>query len=951
MQLNKIILNGFKSFGEKTVIEFQDNLNGIVGPNGSGKSNIIDGIKWVLGQQKSGDLRTKANTDIIFAGSENKKAKNVAEVTLFFDNQDEYLELPYKEVAIKRRLFRTGESEYFINETKCRLKDVENLVLDKGFGKNSFSIISQGKVEEIIMSKAIKKREIVDEVAGVQKYRIKKNKTLKRLDKVSQNIEKIEFIVLEVENIIEPLKKASEKAKIYNKLKEELTIKEKNLIANKIFYLAEELTFNEKQNLKIKEQIKEQNNIILQKEQNIANLNNFINDSQKSITTYNEELNKLANEEIILSNRLELIKEKDKVYAQTDNQKRYEYLEKIIKDLTLEIEQISFALSKTVPEKNSTFTNLNNLKIDQQQKTMKLYTLKQEAENHKIKEQNSKIPYAVRSVLGLNKVDIIGTVKNNLNIKVGYEVAIMTILGNRQNEIIANNEQVVKECIDYLKQNKLPRVTFIPLNKVVPRFLPKQTKDILTPNNCLGSALSFVEYNPKYEKAFSTLLGNVIICQNLLQANKLNTMLPTKHQIVTLEGDIIMPNGKISGGYDKKVNQLEQQNLIKNIKLEIEEFNTKVALQETEIQKLSTKYSELDIEVKLQENKVRETKTELQNKTAEYERLLKNSPEIDQKIILELNDKLTLVKENKLKLIKNINKIKNDIQESLTKKEIENDLTTEIRAEYKQQVQTASTYEIKEQRTKELIENQRQILREKYSISYQKAYEESIKINNLQQYETEVKELKRQIKELGFINLEAITQYETENEKLQYYRTNLQDLLQSKIKIEEVLAKIDKFVITKFTEVFEKLNLEFQKIFKQLFDGGNATLLLTNPEDILETGVEIIAQPPGKKSQVIGLLSGGEKALTAISLLFAILKIRVVPFAILDEVEAALDEANVSRYIEYLQVFSKNTQFLIITHRQTTMENLDKLYGVTMIEKGVSSVIDIKMSSNKNKKL
>ncbi len=950
MKLKKIELNGFKSFGEKTEINFNYDLNGIVGPNGSGKSNIIDSIKWVLGQQRSSELRTKTNTDIIFSGSENKKAKNVAEVTLYFDNSDKYLDVDYTEVSFKRRLFRNGDNEYYINGTKCRLKDINSLILDKGFGKDSFSIISQGKVEEIIMAKAIKRREIIDEVAGVQKYREKKNKTSLKLDRLNQNIEKIEFIIQEIDHIIKPLEEASLKAIKYKEIKKDLEEKEKQLIANKIFNYSQQLEEAKEKYKIIKEDLDKINEKIELEEKEIKNLDNTISDLQQKINELNSNINLLNNDKIKKENQINLIQEKNKLYSGDKETKREEVLGKEIKDLTSDKEEINSQLSQNIPKRDHLFNEANKQTEEYKVLKNKIYNLMGKEENLSSNVNSEKYPYSVKKILDQNFPGIYGTIKDNINILMGYEYSINTILGNKKNEIITKDEEVIKQCIAYLKENKLSKVTFIPYDKVIPRSIDNKTMEFLKTNKnmYLGIALDFVKFETKYKKAISTLLGNIIICKDIDQANKLNDSLERKYQIVTLDGNIIMPNGKITGGYDKqnsKNNQIEQLNTVKQ---QLKDLKNEANNMEIKLEQTSTKYKEIKIEVDLQLKKQEELNHLLKEKNAEYNSILNSNNEENSNLLINFQKELEQITENINELNLTKEKLQNDLNNNINEKENKNDILTNNRADYKMLVNQESEYNIKNIRLKEKIEEQMLYLGETYNVSYQKVLNESTRLSNIEEYEEQVKNLKKQIKELGFVNLESIKIYEEEKERLKYYEENLLDLNNSKQKIEDVIKKLDDFVVVKFEEAFNKLNSEFEIIFKQLFDGGNATLILTEPDDLLNTGVEIIAQPPGKKSQVIGLLSGGEKALTAISLLFAILKIRVVPFAILDEVEAALDEANVNRYIEYLKIFSQNTQFLVITHRQATMEKLDKLYGVTMVEKGISSIIDIDFKNEDN---
>ncbi len=950
MKLKKIQLNGFKSFGEKTEIDFENNLNGIVGPNGSGKSNIIDAIKWVLGQQKSSDLRTKTNIDVIFSGSEKKKPKNVAEVTLVFDNSDRYLDIDFSEVSFKRRLFRNGDNEYFLNGSKCRLKDINNLIMDKGFGKDSFSIISQGKVEEIIMSKPEKRREMIDEVAGIKKYRVKKNTVNRKLERLDVNLEKITFIVEEINSKLEPLKEAAKKAKLYKEYKTELSKKEKTLIANNIQNSSEELKSLEEEFFDVKKEASKNNENISSLEKELFSIDEKISKLQSKISDLNNKINVKANDEMILDNKIALINEKNKMYEDTDDSLRIEQLSKVIKDLKIEKHQLEVKNSEITPKKNSSFDKINILKQDIQINKTKLYELKKEQEQLKFMQSKNSYPFAVKKILEMANNNILGTIKDNISIYVGYELAVNTVLGNRKNEIITIDESVVKEAIKYLKDNKLGKATFSPINKVKPRFIDNNTKEILTNNKdlYLGVAIDFVEFDNKYKNIISSVLGNVIVCKDIEQANKLNNILNSKYQIITLEGDVFLTSGKISGGYDKNMSTANVEKKLNSVSMNINELEDSLLKFERELEENSSEFMHLKVELDININKLEKINSDLKEVNMEYNSIMSKDSSKGNLNVLDFESELENIKNEKLLILSQKNEMQNELKINLENKTVINNNLVNVRADYKTLSSKEAHLEVRIIQLKEKIKVLIEELSEKYSISFKAAYESSVKLDDLEEYTKDVKTLKAKIQSLGFINEEAVVEYEKQKEKYDYYYNQKVDLESSKEKILLVLEKLDKFVVEKFDDAFRKLNVEFKQIFSQLFDGGNATLILTEPDDLLNTGVEIIAQPPGKKSQVIGLLSGGEKALTAISLLFAILRVRVVPFAILDEVEAALDEANVIRYIEYLKVFSLNTQFLIITHRQSTMEKVDKLYGVTMVEKGVSSVLDIDLKSMKN---
>ncbi len=942
MRIEKVVINGFKSFGKKTEILFDENLIGIVGPNGSGKSNVIDAIRWVLGQQKMTELRTKSNTDVIFSGSDSMSPKNVAEVTIFFDNKDKYLDIEYTEVAIKRRLFRNGENEYYINNTRCRLMDVNNLILDKGFGKDSFSIISQGKVDEIIMSKPENRRDIVDDVAGITKYKVKKKVTINKLNLVNENLDRINFIVEEVESRIAPLKRESDKAIKYKKIKKELEENEKTLLTNKIYVNKKELDHLNDYLTTLKKENGEKNNLIEKYEEEIASIDQEISQEQVRISEINEKLNITKNKQITFENEIKLLSRK----MELNNDNSENMVEAIRENLTSvkkQEEEIIHKKANLEPKKASIDSKIKILKDELAVDRSRLYELYSKKEDITANSEQNKIPYHINKLLTEKSDLVLGTIKQNIKIYSKYERAIQTILGYRRNEIIVEHDKDVKELINFLNTNKLGKATFSPLNKVKPRFVDSKTKEILEKSDLdYVYALDCIDYDSKIKNAVASLLGNIIITSDIESARKINETINSKYQVVTLNGDIFATSGKITGGYDKSRNKSFDD--LDKIEINIKELTSNVEKINKEIDILTFEQSEYKIELDILESKLINVLEEKKSLELEYNEFIDDNE--DNSSIYNIENDLEQLNESTFNLTKEKFQLEENIKNNIDMKEKKNSQVVDLRADFKVKIQEETESKMKIESLEEEIKELIDILGEKYSISFQKAFENSIILEDIAQSEKYVKELKKEIQAIGFVNLDAIEEYEVQKERLDFYLNNREDLLSSQNKILGVIEKIDNFVVDVFSETFAKLNTEFKIIFEKLFDGGSATLKLTNEEDLLTTGVEIIAKPPGKRNQIIGLLSGGEKALTAIALLFAIIKVRVVPFSILDEVEAALDEANVSKYIEYLKVFSQNTQFIVITHRQATMEQIDKLYGVTMVEKGISSVLDINLKEN-----
>lgn len=942
MRVKAIKLNGFKSFGEKTTIDFDESLIGIVGPNGSGKSNVIDAIKWVFGEQRSKNLRTTTNTDVIFVGSQNKKPMNFAEVTLIYDNSDNYLEINFKEVAVTRRLYRTGENEYFINNQKCRLKDVTALTLDKGFGKDSFSVISQGKVEEIIMAKPEKRREVVEEVAGILKYKNQKDTAGRKLIRLRENIDKIEFIIEEIRKKLKPLAEASEKAQKFKELSDELRQKEVSVLSFEIATAGEKLENSKVKNIEYQKQEQEYADIYRRLETTARELNQQLEEYRSAEMEISSGILSIKDKLLELRNKVNIISERALVYGGDDVGDRINFLEQKISNTSEALREANVQLSKLVPRSEEKIEKINKLKLQMEEKRKKYQSNKINYSRLIEEQKRSSYPFAVQKVLEEKIQGVTGPVAKLYSIKSGYETAINAVIGNRKNEVVTVDETSAEACIEILKKKRYGRVTFNPLNKIKPRYPRAEDRDAID-NLTLGTGIKFINYDLKYKKLFEMFLGNILVCKDIQQAYKAQRELHGVYQLVTLEGDIVSGNGKLTGGSMKKNNRYEVEDKLSQLKQEIDSYETSEIEVNNEIESEVVQKNELDLEINIVRNFVKKNKEELSLYNAEYAGIQGDDSHTElarfKNEIAELEEKeLILLKKQEENLLK-MKKTTNAVEDN-------NERFTEVRSEEKIFNQENNDNNIRMADLKNKMNLAIDKLREDYELTYAASKEFVMSEFDFEEYASDVKELKKEIKDLGFVNLEAVKLYENENKRFEYYTAQKEDLEISREKILKIIEKLDKFVKREFEEAFVKLNDEFKAVFTNLFGGGNAELFLTDPSNLLESGVEILAQPPGKKSQIIGLLSGGEKALTAIALLFAILKIRVIPYAILDEVEAALDEVNVSRYATYLKIFSQKTQFIVITHRQGTMEKMDKLYGVTMPEKGISSVFDINLKEN-----
>lgn len=1178
MFLKRLDVVGFKSFAEKISIDFVPGVTAVVGPNGSGKSNVIDAVRWVLGEQSAKSLRGAKMEDIIFSGSDTRKPLNFAEVSLTLDNTDNTLPIDFHEVSVTRRVYRSGDSEFFINNGACRLKDIVELFMDSGLGREAFSIISQGKVEEILSSKAEERRGIFEEAAGVLKYKTRKKKAEQKLTETQENLNRVQDILFELEGQVEPLKIQSSLAKEFLSKKEELEQFEVSLTVFEIEELhskwerltneLRELTAKEQQmasELAVKEttlkelrqnmatidvtitaeqeillttsqdleklegrkevlkerkknasqnkaqleksiieaetaltrleaEKKEQSNIVQLLEADVKKLQSRLQEKQKSLglldtnldetielhkSDYIEWLNKQAtakNEKHYLSQQLEQHDHKNTRLDQENAKyltERASIFEKkkqsdaALREIVKELEQhvVSFrTFEKQVEAAKDHY---------QKQETMlyKAYQFLQQAKSRKELLEEMEEEYAgffqgVKEVLKekASLPGIEGAVAELITVPKDYQTAIETALGAAMQHIVVQQEEHARQAIQFLKKNRYGRATFLPLSVIKGRDIPASQLTLLQNHSSyLGIASNLIQYDAKYAQVAMNLLGTVIIARDLKGANELAKLVGHRYRFVTLEGDVVNPGGSMTGGaskqktssllsrkaeleelkgklmdMEKKTNLLEKQ--VRQLKVEIGQQEVKLTemrqqgtvLREKE-QLLKSGYREIEMQEKtinerlhlydLDKNQLMEEQQQRTARLMEIEELLGQCSielrQLDEKIAKlteqkqnQASSKETLVEEiSELKVslaskreqfrnqTENLQRLSDEWETTVRKLDVyqedlslltnemtnsssgeeqladaaqaklatKNDtiekiavlrqqkesLQTEIdtveldikerNRQYKGVVEIVKDEEVKLNRLDVELENRLTTLREEYFLSFEAAKEKYPLTLPIDEAKKKVKLIKLAIDELGTVNLGAIDEYERVSERYEFLLVQKSDLQQAKDTLLQVISEMDEEMARRFAETFYAIRDQFGTVFKSLFGGGRAELKLTEPENILETGVDIVAQPPGKKLQNLSLLSGGERALTAIALLFSILKVRPVPFCILDEVEAALDEANVYRFSQFLKEFSEQTQFIIITHRKGTMEGADVLYGITMQESGVSRLVSVRM--------
>ena len=1181
MYLKRLELQGFKSFADKTILELRPGITTVIGPNGSGKSNISDAIRWVLGEQSMKSLRGTKSLDIIFAGTQNRKSLGFAEASLVFDNSDGALPIEFTEVTVTRKIYRSGETGYYINKTPCRLKDVLELFMDTGIGKDGYSIIGQGKIDEILSNKSEDRRHIFEEAAGIVKYRSRKEEAEKKLEHTKLNLLRINDIISEIEGNLGPLQTQSEKAKKYLNLREELKNIEVGLFVYNIEKYKENLQqivqdidvmqsqCNDeegklervkilKEELKssideITEQIENMSNLGFESQKEIEQLNSDINVARTRITNNNENSVRFTDEIKEQNEKIqELKQELEQKEAKKDNLKQNkEKFEKELNEKQEELAQITEKLSakeleiegyKQTVEQNTdkkyelqseinaqeinfqnyekrqnqikqeiqtTISELDNTRMNKEeiskgfyesenkknkaQKSLEEVAKQKQEANQKIKSFESNINILssdmrikesrlkflietekekegyIKSVKSLLKdcenikdlgKGMHGVLANIIEVPDELETAIEMCLGASLQNIVTDTEEDAKKLVEHLRKNNLGRASFLPIASVKGKKLEKLKGN---ESGVIGIASDLVKFNKKYEQIILNLLGRTVIVDNMNTAIKVAKQNGYTFRIVTKDGDLINPSGAITGGSvakktvnilgrGKEIEKLEKE--IKNIKAKIQKLeeekeeyeqsiegilelsaNLEKELQEIDItyatekqkmisideniQKLQNRLNKLKEEQKNletlkqesieQKEKIQEETQKITNQNEELSKLISEFAELnkdDQKYIDDLNFDITNLKisvssfdesessiqeiqerinqelnnakasiENKNNQIEQI-KVDNEnleksIQETLNKieeiKQKVNNSSSEIekmkqeRAQKseklsKQEDEITSKFKIIEDLKSQLVklDVKKTKVEEDINTIINKMWEEyELTPNNVEGYakpenvaltQKRVNNIRTEIRDLGSVNVDSIEEYKNLKDRYDFMSEQRLDLENTMSKLRKVITDMTQIMKEQFREKFKIINKNFGEVFAELFGGGKASLNLEDEENILECGIEITVQPPGKKLQNMMLLSGGEKAFTAIALLFAILKINPAPFCVLDEIEAALDDVNVFRYADYLKKFTEHTQFLVITHRKGTMEAADTVYGVTMEESGISKLLSMKLN-------
>lgn len=972
MYLKQVIAQGFKSFADKTTIDLEPGITGIVGPNGSGKSNLVDAVRWVLGEQSVKSLRGEGTmTDVIFSGSKTRNPANSASVSLIFDNTDKYLNIEYSEVEIKRIVYSNGDNEYYINKNKCRLKDIVDLFIDSGAGRDSYNIISQGDISNVLSDKPEERRVIFESAAGVLKYKKRKEEALRKLNRTNDNINRINDIMNELESQLEPLKTQSEAAKKYVEYKEELENIDISLIVYDIERLnIESIDNKEKEESLIQESLNLEFDLntkssdLEKKKLESIKLGEDVNKLNTDLLNSVKEVERINSEKLIISNAKKLdiddIKIHDSIIQLKENKNNLknkiegieidlERQEKELVDLDNDIVELEDKLNTLNKEKttnNMKLDNLNKSKIDLE---YKINVINKNIEN------NSDLYYSVASILN-NKslLGINGVLGKLIDFDTKYSTMIDISLSSSSQFIVCDTDQSAKEAIKYLKQNNLGRATFLPLSEISPRYVDEDTlNEVSSMSGFIDIASNLVDYDSKYKKAVLNQLGNIIVVDNIDNANKISKRINHRYRVVTLDGELLHVGGSITGGTIKKNSSIINDKLdLENKRKELEIINKDINKYGLNIKDIDNKIEILKDKLSLNNNKkisleqINKIKNEVMN---EYLENIKN-------IELELSTKENITKEEDeiikeyyaaLSIKDNISKDLNNNNEKLDllKTEIdtlEHDIKV-LNSKLNKSTRDKNTIEIEMTKIEMRLEQLLLTLNEDYNMTFDKAKRDYILYLDKDDARSRVDELKEIIRDLGMVNLGAIDEFDRVNTRYEFLNTQKTDLFEAKETLNSIISEMDEIMKESFLTTFKEIQIEFKDIFKKLFGGGTAELRLTDSKNILETGVEIVALPPGKKLQHISLLSGGEKALTAIALLFSILKVRPVPFCLLDEVEAPLDDVNVNNFGKFLKEYDDKTQFILITHKKATMEYADILYGITMQESGVSKLVSVRL--------
>lgn len=964
MFLKRIELQGFKSFADKTVIQFDQDITGIVGPNGCGKSNVNDAIRWVLGEQSVKSLRSGTNmSDIIFSGSEYRKPVNMARVTLVFDNSTRVFDSDFDEIEITRQILRANnEASYFINKTPCRLKDINDLVMDTGLGKDSLSIITQGNISSFADAKPEDRRSLFEEAAGVAKYKKRKKVSLSKLEQTKENLDRLQDILDELERQIGPLEKQAKKAEKYISLREKLSKIEISVLVEDIDQYNEKINQINKELFDIQAMHTSENAELLKQETRLENIRKEMYALDKQINELQGKYTKAMEENYQLERRkIEQDEKRKYMLKVADKKARQKEIQAMLEEARFEYQDRHQRLMQAQQDLNNRRNIVNDLKTKiskaRYESDQANNILTQLQNRRQVLENMMKQPFAhqqgVRSVMqAKNSLSgVYGVVSELLIAHTDKALAVNAALGGSIYQIITKNEADARNAISFLKRNRSGRATFLPLSVCRPRKMNEQVITIAsTSPGFLGFASECVDCKEIFDPVKERLLGNVIVVDTLQNANETAKRLRYAYKIVTLDGDIVHTGGSMTGGVTKNqstpVTMRQELDTI-NSKIEGQKIKANSCLNETDIltqklQKENDAIVTLQIELAKLENIYATKKAKYDSILAEYQELgvdIEENAELAQDDLVVQMSKMHAVLDSLSLEIQSLRQSRFD--KGNDAEQLENQIRL-VRREMNSKQSQIHNYEMEIVKVKTQLENALNRLSTDYEMTYEYALtkKEDVEIESAKE---EVIQLRQAISRLGNVNLDAPNEYKDVKERFDFMTSQKEDLEKASQQILAAIDEMDQTMISQFTEMFNKINAELDGVFKAMFGGGRASLSMVDPDDVLNTGIDIDVQPPGKMVKNIQTFSGGEKALIAISVLFAILKARTMPLCIFDEVEAALDQANVERFARYLSHYRGQSQFIAVTHRPGTMEQCDTLYGVTMQKDGVSKVLKVQL--------
>lgn len=964
MFLKRIELQGFKSFADKTVIQFDQDITGIVGPNGCGKSNVNDAIRWVLGEQSVKSLRSGTNmSDIIFSGSEYRKPVNMARVTLVFDNSTRVFDSDFDEIEITRQILRANnEASYFINKTPCRLKDINDLVMDTGLGKDSLSIITQGNISSFADAKPEDRRSLFEEAAGVAKYKKRKKVSLSKLEQTKENLDRLQDILDELERQIGPLEKQAKKAEKYISLREKLSKIEISVLVEDIDQYNGKINQINKELFDIQAMHTSENAELLKQETRLESIRKEMYALDKQINELQGKYTKAMEENYQLERRkIEQDEKRKYMLKVADKKARQKEIQAMLEEARFEYQDRHQRLMQTQQDLNNRRNIVNDLKTKiskARYESDQAHNILTQLQNRRqVLENMMKQPFAhqqgVRSVMqAKNSLSgVYGVVSELLIAHADKALAVNAALGGSIYQIITKNEADARNAISFLKRNRSGRATFLPLSVCHPRKMNEQVITIAsTSPGFLGFASECVDCKEIFDPVKERLLGNVIVVDTLQNANETAKRLRYAYKIVTLDGDIVHTGGSMTGGVTKNqstpVTMRQELDTI-NSKIEGQKIKADSCLNETDIltqklQKENDAIVTLQIELAKLENIYATKKAKYDSILAEYQELgvdIEENAELAQDDLVVQMSKMHAVLDSLSLEIQSLRQSRFD--KGNDAEQLENQIRL-VRREMNSKQSQIHNYEMEIVKVKTQLENALNRLSTDYEMTYEYALtkKEDVEIESAKE---EVIQLRQSISRLGNVNLDAPNEYKEVKERFDFMTSQKEDLEKASQQILAAIDEMDQTMISQFTDMFNKINAELDGVFKAMFGGGRASLSMVDPDDVLNTGIDIDVQPPGKMVKNIQTFSGGEKALIAISVLFAILKARTMPLCIFDEVEAALDQANVERFARYLSHYRGQSQFIAVTHRPGTMEQCDTLYGVTMQKDGVSKVLKVQL--------